>query len=64
MSIPVIQLTHQALSPFGVHVCPLHFCLYFANKIIYIIFPDSTYMYALIYDDFFSFFLSDLLHSV
>ena len=51
-------------TPVGIHVCSLHLFLYFcfANKIIYTIFLDSTYMHKIIYNICFS--LSDLLHSL
>ena len=47
-------------TPVGIHVCSLHLFLYFcfANKIIYTIFLDSTYMHNNIQYLFFSFWLT------
>ena len=45
MSIPISQFISPP--PWYPYICSLCLCLYFcfANKIIYIIFLDSTYMY-------------------
>ena len=47
MSVPISQFIPPPLPPWNPQVCSLYLCLYFcfANKIVFIIFLDSTYMH-------------------
>ena len=57
-STSISQSIPSLPSPLGSHVCSVHLCLYFcfANKVIYTIFLDSTYMHCM----FFSFWFHSI----